>query len=112
MTDFDRDGTTDADEFLAGTNPRIPYLTGHPLLGGAGAGNQRVHISFLTELNVSYRVETSDSLMQPSWTPASFAIYEGAPLYREVLVGNGNMQTIELSMPSSSVSIVRIKVTE
>jgi hypothetical protein len=112
VTDFDGDGTGDLDEFLAGLNPRIPYLTGTPQLGATRVGNQRLMLSFFAESNVVYRVETCASLPFPSWAPASFILTGGGPTYRELLVGNGAVQTLEIPMPPTGFAIVRIKVTE
>lgn len=112
-TDFDGDGVSDLQESLDGTNPRIPYLTGQPVLAGvATAGANRISLQFPTELNVQYRLESSTTLHSPVWSPTSFSTDSGSAANQNELIGDGNSGVIYVDYPSTVAAYFRLVVGE
>jgi hypothetical protein len=110
-TDFDGDGVTDLQEFLDGTNPRIPYLTLDPeLTGVAPTGPTRLSLAFPTETNVRYRVEYSTTLRDPLWLTAMFAVESGGPANQTILIGDGSAGVVYVDYPSSLAAYYRLVV--
>ena len=85
--DFDKDGTDNGTEFLAGTDPKSPASVFRPT---ANAAEGNFVISFPSEIGHRYTVESSESLTAGSWTP------EGVPL-----VGTGNVMSVSIPMQAS-----------
>ena len=85
--DFDKDGTDNGTEFLAGTDPKSPASVFRPM---ATTAEGNFVISFSSEIGHRYTVESSESLTAGSWTP------EGVPL-----VGTGNVMSVSIPMQAS-----------
>jgi uncharacterized repeat protein (TIGR03806 family) len=73
--DADGDGTTNQEEFLAGTDPHSGSSSFRPALAPAGG---QLTLSFSVPLNRSYRIETSANLSQ--WTPWDIPGNQGLPV--------------------------------
>jgi hypothetical protein len=113
-TDFDFDGTTDLSEFNAGTNPRIPFLTQEPGLGGIAppAVQGQVGLSFPAEANVEYRLQCTSSPLNPVWTDIAFATTPGGVANITELVGSGGVESLYIDITLGGPAYYRIAVRE
>lgn len=88
--DFDGDGVSNLEEYLAGTYPFLRddyvYVEDARLVG-----NQRLRLRFFTTAGFSYQVMASERLgAEAGWQPVAFAVSDGAPADRDALAGDGS----------------------
>ena len=102
-TDFDKDGETDREEYLAGTNPltRFQRLDITALSSVVSAGTRQTTITFNSVVDRVYRIETTTDLAVPgiAWADAGLGIF--AP-------DAGSSTTRTVSQPNGSKRFYRI----
>ncbi len=104
--DFDGDGLSNRQEFLAGTFAFLPT----DLLQidtAVQAGNNRLKLRFLTSDRITYRVLASDDLRGNGWLPIPFALTEEGALGYEELVGDGAYRDVYVDA-AAPVAFLRI----
>jgi hypothetical protein len=103
--DFDGDGASNWQEFLAGTFPFLANdvfaIDGMEMLG------DRIRFEFLSLNGKVYRMQTTSALESNEWVSAAFALDEVSGLTETALLGDGSFKTIFIGI-SEDTKFVRI----
>jgi hypothetical protein len=112
-TDFDGDGTLDINHFLNDTNPRIPHLVSTPYLDAfTRSGPTRLALTFPTDSNALYRLQSQTSLFNQVWSDLVFSLTPSGALSAESLTGTGTNTTLYLDLPGTSAQFFRLQLRE
>ena len=76
-TDADKDGVSDADEYLAGTSPDLASDYFKIASTTFSSGNTQATVTFTTDPTRVYRIETSDNLV--NWQNSALGIFAPDP---------------------------------
>jgi len=100
--DFDGDGLSNREEFLAGTFAflRTDLLAVETVERVAA---NRVKLRFLTSQNVSYRLVAVDGLPATAWAPLRFAVDPAEPVAYRDLVGDGTFRTLYIETTATAL---------
>jgi len=101
--DADRDGMTNLQEYLAGTDPFIATDLLKVESFERVPGTERARLTFLTAVGRKYRVLMSESLSQPNWTPVATAQAPDDELVYENYPGDGYRMTLYVDARLASV---------
>ncbi len=112
-TDFDGDGTLDIDHFLNDTNPRIPYLVSTPYLNAfTRSGPTRLALTFPTDSNALYRLQSQTSLLNQVWSDLVFSLTPSGVASAGSFTGTGTNTTLYLELPGNEAQFFRLELRE
>lgn len=94
--DFDGDGSSNGDEFLAGTFPFLAYDIFS--IDGVEQVNNRIGFEFLALSGKVYTIQTSSGLTTNSWVNTRFAVDEFSDLDENIVIGNGAFKSIYIGI--------------
>ena len=98
--DFDGDGASNWDEFLAGTFPFLAYDVF--AIDGMDIINGRIRFEFLAIRGKVYQIQLTSDLAADDWANGAYAMDELSDIEERVLLGDGSFKSIYIELDENA----------